>query len=305
MVGQRPTIAFLLTTALLACGPRSRPVATRPSPRVSVADLKRDCDRGGWGACEMLASCYSIGACFGNGPPDVFVDRRLSWSYVARACELGHLDACAEISAIGLTGQGPVRARAAFQSVVTSCERGSSAGCRYLGDAYENGWGTEIDLDEARAAYGKECAMDSTGCQGISAPCSVDTWGCEARDWVRSRPTADYRWWRAGNNRTCPIHGAAMLEDRVPIVHGLGSEFEQSLDEKEGAPFANTYVPEGCMTTLDSPKAARVYYCPECRRRKEALAWHPPNESSLTTPQRKEAAADRLRPACPVSRSRR
>src|SRR6516225_7058600 len=118
------------------------------------------------------------------------------------------------------------------------CERGSSAGCRYLGDAYENGWGTDIDLGKARAAYGKQCALDSTRCQGISEPCSVDTSGCEAKEWVRSRPTADYRWWRAGNNRTCPVHDVAMLEDRVPIVHGLGSGFGHSLDEKEGAPFA-------------------------------------------------------------------
>jgi len=241
----------------------------------------------------MLAHCYAMGGGFGNGPPDVYVDRRLSGSFVARACDLGDLDACAGIAAIGLTGQGPVRARSAFQRLVTSCERGSSAGCRSLGDAYENGWGTDMDLDKARAAYGKQCAMDSTRCQGISEPCLVDTSGCDARDWVKNRPTADYRWWRAGNNRTCPIHGVAMLEDRVPIVHGLGSGFGQSLDEKEGAPFANTYVAEGCMTTLDSPKAAWVTYCPECRRRKEALAWHPPNELSPPIPQPTGSAVTR------------
>jgi hypothetical protein len=280
MVGQRPTLAVLLSVAVFGCGARSRQAATRPSPTVSIAELKGDCDRGRSGACEMLATCYSVGMCFGNEPPDVYVDRRLSGSYVARACDLGDLDACAGIGALGLTGQGAVRARAAFQSVVMSCERGSSAGCRYLGEAYESGWGTDIDLGKARAAYGKQCAMDSTRCQGISEPCSVDTSGCEAKEWVRSRPTADYRWWRAGNNRTCPVHDVAMLEDRVPIVHGLGSGFGHSLDEKEGAPFANTYVAEGCMTTIDSPKAAWVYYCPECRRRKNALAWHPSPEAS-------------------------
>ncbi len=278
-------LAFLFSVAALGCGVRPRPATTGPSPTVSIAELKTDCDRGRWRACEILASCYSVGACFGNGPPQVYVDRRLSVSYVARACDLGHLDACAAIGAIGLTGHGLVRARAAFQSIVMSCDRGSSAGCGYLADAYENGWGTDIDLDKARAAYGKECAMDSTGCQGISEPCAVNTSACEARNWVRSRPTADYRWRRAGNSRTCPIHGVAMLEDRVPIVHGLGSGFGQSLDEKEGAPFANTHVPAGCMTTTDSPKAAWVYYCPECRRRKDALAWHPPNEPSVPTPQ--------------------
>lgn len=278
-------LAFLVSVAALGCGVRSRPATTGPSPTVSIAELKADCDRGRRGACEMLASCYSVGACFGNGPPQVYVDRRLSGSYVARACDLGHLDACAAIGASGLTGHGLVRARAAFQITVMSCERGSSAGCGYLADAYENGWATDIDLDKARAAYGKQCAIDSTACQGISEPCAVNTMGCEARDWVRSRPTAEYRWWRAGNNRTCPIHGVAMLEDRVPIVHGLGSQFGQSLDEKEGAPFANAYVPEGCMTTIDSPRAAWVYYCPECRRRKDALAWHPPNEPSVATPQ--------------------
>ncbi len=89
----------------------------------------------------MLAVCYSVGMCFGNGPQDVYVDRRLSGSYTARACELGHRDDCVGISATGLTGHGVVRARAAFQSVAMSCERGISAGCGYLGDAYENGWG--------------------------------------------------------------------------------------------------------------------------------------------------------------------
>jgi hypothetical protein len=285
MVGQRPALAFLLSVAALSCGARSRPAATRLSPTLSLAELKKDCDGGRWGACEMLAECYSMGMCFGNGPPDVYVDRRLSASYVARACDLGHLDACVGIGAIGLTGQGLDRARAAFQNIVTSCERGSSAGCSYLGDAYENGWGTDVDLDKARAAYGKQCAMDSTRCQGVTEPCSVDTSGCFARDWVRSRPTADYRWWRAGKDRTCPIHGLAMLEDRVPIVHGLGSGSGHGLDEKEGAPFANTYVAEGCVTTIDSPKAAWVYYCPECRRRKEALAWHPRSEPSVPSPQ--------------------
>jgi hypothetical protein len=285
MVGKRPTSAFLFGVAVLGCGARSRPASTRPSPTVSIAELKNDCDRSRWGACEMLASCYSIGMCFGNAPPDVYVDRRVSGSYAARACDLGDLDACAGMGAIGLTGHGLVRARAAFRSIVTSCDHGSSAGCRYLGDAYENGWGTDIDLDKARAAYGKQCAMDATKCQGISEPCSVDKFGCEARDWVRSRPTADYRWWQAGSNRTCPIHGVPMLEDRVPIAHGLGSEFGHSLDEREGAPFANTYVPDGCTTTIDSPKAAWVYYCPECRRRKDALAWHPPNEPPVPMPQ--------------------
>jgi len=285
MVGQKPTLAFLLGVAVLGCGARSRPAATRPEPSVSIAELKSDCDRGHWGACETLASCYSIGMCFGLGPPDVYVDRRLSVSYFARSCDLGHLDACAGVSAIGLKGHGAVRARAAFQSIVVMCERGSSEGCRYLGDAYENGWGTDIDLDKARAAYGKQCAMDSTRCQGINEPCLVDVSGCAARDWVRNRPTADYRWWQAGNDRTCPVHGVAMLEDRVPIAPGLGSGFDHRLDAKEGAPFANTYVPEGCMTTIDSPKAAWVYYCPECRKRKDALAWHPANEPSPPIPQ--------------------
>jgi hypothetical protein len=284
-------VTFLMSVAALGCGVRSRPATRGSSPTVSIAELKTDCDRGRSGACEMLATCYSVGACFGNGPPQVYVDRRLSGSYVARACELGHLDACAAVGAVGLTGHGLARAQAAFHMIVMICERGSSAGCGHLADAYENGWGTSIDLDKARAAYGKQCAIDSTECQGISEPCSVNTSGCEARERVRSRPTADYRSWRAGTDRSCPIHGVAMLEDRVPIVHGLGSERAQRLDEQEGAPFANTYVPAGCMSSIESPKAAWVYYCPECRRRKHALAWHPPNEPPILYPQSTGSAA--------------
>jgi hypothetical protein len=90
---------------------------------------------------------------------------------------------------------------------------------------------------------------------------------------VKSRPTADYRWLHGGKEHTCPVHGVAMLEDRVPIVYGMGSNHDQIVDKTDGAPFANTYVPAGCM--VDDPKAAWVYYCPECRRRKDALSWHP------------------------------
>lgn len=285
-------MAFLFSVAVAGCGARSRPATTHPSPRVSIAELKTDCDRGRWSACEELATCYLVGSCPGNGPREVDVDRRLAASYVARACDLGHLDGCAGVGALHLSGNGLVRdLRAGFEILVTTCERGSANGCGLLGYAYENGWGTDIDLDKARVAYDKQCAMDATGCQGISEPCSVNVSGCEARDEVRSRPTADYRWWHAGNNRTCPIHGVAMLEDRVPLGYGLGTGFEHSLDEKEGAPFANTYVSAGtCMSPVDRPKAAWVYYCPVCRRRKDALAWHPPNEPLVPTRQRTGSA---------------
>jgi hypothetical protein len=282
--------AFLLGVAVLSSAAgscmRSRPSPTHPSARQSIGALKLDCDRGGWPACEMLATCYSVGDCFGNGPPEVYVDRRLSVSYVARACDLGHLDACAWMGAIHLTGHGLVRdLRAAFEIFETTCERGSSVGCEELGNAYENGWGTEIDLDKARAAYGKQCVMDGTACQGIKEPCSINTLGCEARDEVRMRPAADYRW-LTGHTRTCPLHGIPLKEDRVPIVHGMGSSFERGVDEDEGAPLANTYIPEGCMSTVGEPKAGLVYYCPECRRRLDALAWHPPSEPSAPAPGR-------------------
>jgi len=101
-------------------------------------------------------------------------------------------------------------------------------------DASSHRSGGRGAADKARFAYGKQCAIGSAGCQGVSEPCSVSTFGCQARDEVRSRPTADYRWWLAGTNRTCPIHGVAMLEDRVPLCSGPGSGFEHSLDEKEG-----------------------------------------------------------------------
>ena len=60
MVGKAPTLAFLLSLAAFGCGVRSRPAATRPSPTVSIAELKGDCDHGRWGACEMLASDPSV-----------------------------------------------------------------------------------------------------------------------------------------------------------------------------------------------------------------------------------------------------
>jgi hypothetical protein len=144
--------AFFCAVAILGCAARPRPAITRPSPSMSIAELKTGCDRGNWAACEMLSTCYAIGSCFGNEPPVVYVDRRLSSSYVARACDLGHLDACAELNRIHFTGpEMALDWRPAFQTALSTCERGSSAGCRLLGDAYENGWGTDIDLEKAKA----------------------------------------------------------------------------------------------------------------------------------------------------------
>lgn len=59
----------------------------------------------------------------------------------------------------------------------------------------------------------------------------------------------------------CAVHGAAKIEDTVPILNG------QIYIDPATTNFPNawTFVAAGCTVTADSPTQAVVYFCPICR----------------------------------------
>jgi hypothetical protein len=91
--------------------------------------------------------------------------------------------------------------------------------------------------------------------------------------------------------RNCEVHGTLLRGDTVDIGYGLPAKIAMRdwLElEKAHFPHANRYVPGGCCSYPDSPRLARVKYCPDCRKaearwwRKEGpgiVARHYPNAS--------------------------
>ncbi|MBC7930978.1 MAG: energy transducer TonB [Rubrivivax sp.] len=86
----------------------------------------------------------------------------------------------------------------------------------------------------------------------------------------------------AGEN--CPVHGLALMKDKVEIRYGL-IEFKSNYlkAEKKHFPFANTASYGGCIVEWEenpcdgkrvqrSPKFAEVLYCPKCRAAQQKWA---------------------------------
>lgn len=77
---------------------------------------------------------------------------------------------------------------------------------------------------------------------------------------------------------TCPVHGASLLDDTVPVSYGLPilePAFPGDSHDRQRAlfPHAAVQYENGCVLTEDSPWLARVRYCPKCRdARDEYLA---------------------------------
>jgi TonB family protein len=84
---------------------------------------------------------------------------------------------------------------------------------------------------------------------------------------------------------TCKVHRETMSEDTVPIVYGLTDSESAAFKARERLfPNANLSVSGGCV--VESPRFAKVLYCPKCRS--AAVDWQKRNlrESSNPTTNR-------------------
>jgi hypothetical protein len=72
--------------------------------------------------------------------------------------------------------------------------------------------------------------------------------------------------------RTCEVHHAELKRDTVPIHYGLMVPDARSREARKAFPRANREVWSGCAHGFDSPRRARVLYCPDCRKVESAFA---------------------------------
>ena len=70
----------------------------------------------------------------------------------------------------------------------------------------------------------------------------------------------------------CPLHHTRLREGVVPIRYGKGEEDEAIQDERDGTPYAMTYVAGGCGMDKGDPQWARVFFCERCRADKARRA---------------------------------
>ena len=141
--------------------------------------------------------------------------------------------------------------------------------------------------------------------------------GCAARDAAPSEEELTRT--PLGDAAPCAVHGTPQRLDRVPSVYGrlLIPPREYAEAEKRLFPNANTYVWGGCCTYPGIPQIQTVYYCPDCRRAREA--WQrqtaheqtgtsragtdvaPPRAASAAAPPSPEPNADRMPSPAPGS----
>lgn len=91
---------------------------------------------------------------------------------------------------------------------------------------------------------------------------------------VAAPPDAGVVEWRQfqAHRFDCPVHHTRLREGVVPIRYGKGEEDEAIQDERDGTPYAMTYVAGGCGMDKGDPQWARVFFCERCRADKARRA---------------------------------
>ncbi|WP_149109730.1 hypothetical protein [Limnoglobus roseus] len=74
-----------------------------------------------------------------------------------------------------------------------------------------------------------------------------------------------------GTQARCDLHDVELQEGVIPIRYGYPMFAPQEIEGVKRFPYANTFRFGGCMTTSDSPKKARIRFCPKCREEVAAL----------------------------------
>jgi hypothetical protein len=256
-------VVALVFLAGAACASRPDPGSgqtLKPSQSwtadLDVPKLNVECDQGRAPACELLAQRFD------TNQPDEPANPAFVSYYLTRACELGSVEICGWLGQAYLTGTTVPRDMARATSLFSqACAKGIANACEDLGDSYRNGWGADRDLPRAKDAYQQACA------RGSVVAC--------ARALASAVPDDEDDRWMAAGATVCPVHKVPLMEDRVPIVHGLGSPSRQAAERERGLPFVMQYAPAPCMETMDMPQTGRVLFCPECRRARDASLWHP------------------------------
>ena len=69
------------------------------------------------------------------------------------------------------------------------------------------------------------------------------------------------------NGETCPLHGEKLRKGNARIVYGIVGAIP---DDPDDHPKANLYTTGGCVESYHSSEYEQVFYCPVCRKKREA-----------------------------------